>query len=75
MALVPPSMYTDLGRQLRTKSFRVQLLFCWGLGIFWIVAGVVIRSTIAWAVPLGVLFLVIPFALWVQQRRRSSAQT
>jgi len=71
MAMADPRMYSRLGRELRKKSFRVQLLFCWALGIFWIAGGVMIRSTLAWAVPLGVLFLVAPFAIRVQQRRRS----
>ena len=71
MALADPRLYGRAGKELAKKPFRVRLLFCWGLGTFWIVTGVVVRSTQIWAVALGVLFLVIPFVSLARQRRSS----
>ena len=68
MPLVDPGLYGRVGKEMAKKPFRVQLLFFWALGTFWIVSGVVVRSTRVWAVALGALFLVVPFVSLARQR-------
>jgi len=63
-----PLPFLRVGNELRRKPFKTQLLFCWALGIFWIVVGVVVRTTAIWALVLGIVFLVAPFAALARQR-------
>ena len=71
MALANPKMYGELGKELAKKPFWVQALLFWTLAAIWFVVGLVPHTQV-WAVGLGVLFLVLPFASVARHRRRSA---
>jgi hypothetical protein len=64
-----PRPFIEVGKELRKKPFRVQLLVCWAFGLFWIVTGLFVVTTAYWAVMVGVFFLIVPFVSLAQQRK------
>ena len=63
-----PRPFIRVGREIGRRPFRVRLIWCWGLGFFWMAVGVIGSTMRVWAVALGVVFLITPFVSMARQR-------